>query len=98
MNQQNQGMVKREEAFIALCKALGNETRFAIVRLLLDRKKFCGDLVQELHLPQSTVSHHLKILRNAGLVVAEERGTWVCYEIDQKVLQALKDFIEKMVL
>lgn len=84
-----------EEAFILLCKALGNETRLKIIRLLLERKKFCGDLVQELNLPQSTVSHHLKMLRKAGLVLAEEQGTWVCYEVDKSVFKAMKDFLDQ---
>ncbi|WP_028988064.1 ArsR/SmtB family transcription factor [Thermicanus aegyptius] len=94
MNQQKE----REEDFVQLCKALGHETRFAIIRLLLERKKFCGDLVQELNLPQSTVSHHLKILKNSGLVVAEEQGTWVCYEVDLKRMGEMKRFLEQLIV
>ncbi|MBE3553760.1 MAG: winged helix-turn-helix transcriptional regulator [Thermicanus sp.] len=94
MNQQKE----IEEEFVQLCKALGHETRFAIIRLLLERKKFCGDLVQELNLPQSTVSHHLKILKNSGLVVAEEQGTWVCYEVDLKRMEEMKFFLEQMMV
>ena len=70
-----------------LFKALGHETRYAIVQLLIERKLFCGDLVAELGLPQSTVSHHLKILRDAGVVETETRGNWVCYVLKSQVIE-----------
>ncbi|MBE3595727.1 MAG: winged helix-turn-helix transcriptional regulator [Hydrogenibacillus sp.] len=72
-----------------LFKALGHETRYRIVRLLIERKQFCGDLVAELGLAQSTVSHHLKVLREAGIVVTEARGPWVCYEVSGERIRSL---------
>jgi len=80
-----------------LFKALGHETRYAIVQLLIERKLFCGDLVAELGLPQSTVSHHLKILRDAGIVETETRGQWVCYVLKSEVIETtLKRFIASL--
>lgn len=70
---------------LELCKAIGNETRYQIVQLLHNNTQFCGDLVAELGVAQSTVSHHLKILRQAGIVIAEEQGSWVCYRLNQDV-------------
>lgn len=58
-----------------MAKAIGNETRFQIIQLLKKNTLFCGDLVEELGIPQSTVSHHLKILRETGIVYAEEQGS-----------------------
>ncbi|QZA32741.1 metalloregulator ArsR/SmtB family transcription factor [Hydrogenibacillus sp. N12] len=78
-----------EAEAVAVFKALGHEARYRILQLLLERRQFCGDLVAELGLAQSTVSHHLKILREAGLVVTEERGPWVCYEVDVRRLRSV---------
>jgi len=74
-----------KERLLELCKAIGNETRFEIIQLLLKNTQFCGDLVSELKVAQSTVSHHLKILRQAGIVIAEEQGSWVCYRLNRDV-------------
>ncbi len=70
---------------LELCKALGNETRYQILQLLHKNTQFCGDLVSEIGIAQSTVSHHLKILRQAGIVIAEEQGSWVCYRLNPDV-------------
>ncbi|MEI7548462.1 MAG: metalloregulator ArsR/SmtB family transcription factor [Actinomycetota bacterium] len=48
------------------------------------------DLVQPSGRSQPTVSHHLKVLREAGLVVSEKRGTWAWYRVQQQRLSALK--------
>jgi len=52
---------------------------------------YCGDLVDVLGLAQSTVSYHLKVLREAGLVRGEEQGTWVCYCADRDRLRAFAE-------
>lgn len=62
-------------------KALGHPVRLQIVDLL---SRFAGqvcvcDLESQFELSQPTISHHLKILREAGLVAAEQRGLWVYY-------------------
>ncbi|MBM3266196.1 MAG: winged helix-turn-helix transcriptional regulator [Candidatus Sericytochromatia bacterium] len=55
-------------------KALGDVNRLRILVLLRDAPRCVTDLVGALETPQATVSHHLKILRRAGLVVAEKQG------------------------
>lgn len=82
-----------------LSKALGHPARIAILQFLAARKAcVCGDIVDELPLSQSTVSQHLKELKNAGLVKGDIEGPSVCYCIDevawakaQQVLQQLFD-------
>lgn len=74
-----------------LCKALGHPVRVEIIRQLraLDGCA-CGDLVERLPVAQSTVSQHLKILKQAGLITGEVVGPSTCYGIDH---QAIKEFI-----
>ena len=69
-----------------LAKALGHPARIAILEVLLKRNTcICGDLVEELPLSQSTVSQHLKELKEAGIIKGEIEGTSVCYCINEKV-------------
>lgn len=69
------------EAGVALLtKALGHPARVRIMRLLLAHDAcYCGQLVDELGLAQATVSQHLKVLKEAGLIVGEIEGLRTCY-------------------
>ena len=77
-----------------LTKAIGHPARIAILEYLLKVKGcVCGDLVEELPLSQSTVSQHLKALKNAGIIKGEIEGVKVCYCIDDKVWEEAKRMI-----
>jgi DNA-binding transcriptional ArsR family regulator len=66
-------------------KALSHPARVAILKLLVQKQScICGDIVDELPLSQSTVSQHLKELREAGLITGDIEGAKVCYCIDEK--------------
>lgn len=66
-------------------KALSHPARVAILKLLIQKQAcICGDIVGELPLSQSTVSQHLKELKEAGLITGEIEGAKVCYCIDAK--------------
>lgn len=81
--------------FATLFKALGDETRLGIVGSLLARGDTlcaCEIEAQVKDLSQPTISHHLRLLREAGLVVAERRGTWVYYTLDPAVRDRLVQF------
>jgi DNA-binding transcriptional ArsR family regulator len=68
-----------------LAKALGHPARIAILELLIKKNScICGDLVEELPLSQSTVSQHLKALKEAGLIQGEIEGPRTCYCIDSR--------------
>jgi len=74
-----------------LCKALGHPARLAILRYLAGRTTCtCGDIVDQLPLAQSTVSQHLKVLKDAGLIVGEVEPPRVCYCLNQRALEDLK--------
>ena len=64
-----------EQEVAAVAKALGHPARVRIMRLLLAHDVcYCGQLVDELSLAQATVSQHLKVLKQAGLIVGEIDG------------------------
>jgi len=72
-------------------KALSHPARLAIVRILAERNEcVCGDLVADLPLAQSTVSQHLKALKEAGLVQGTVEGRRTCYCLNPGGLSTLK--------
>jgi ArsR family transcriptional regulator len=80
-----------------LAKALGHPARVKIVRLLVQKNAcICGDIVDELPLAQSTVSQHLKVLKDAGLVRGEVDGPRVCYCIEPEMLRHLRALIDAL--
>ncbi len=73
-------------------KVLGHPARIAILEQLASRSTcVCGDLVLEIGLAQPTISQHLKELKNAGLITGTISGTSVCYCIDTKNWNTLKE-------
>ena len=80
----------------AMLKALGNPVRFQIMNYLAN-KQVCitGDIVEFTTLAQSTVSQHLKVLREAGLIDGEIEGPATCYCVSQQGLQFLKTQVDK---
>ena len=77
-----------------LAKALGHPARVRILRLLLSRDAcYCGQIVDELPLAQATVSQHLKILKDAGLVVGEIDHPHTCYCANTERLRELQALI-----
>ncbi len=74
-----------------LFKALADETRLAILRQLREEGEVCAcDFQACCTLAQPTVSHHLKVLREAGLVTAEKRGLWVHYRLNPAALERVR--------
>lgn len=72
-------------------KALAHPARLAIVQLLAERDEcVCGEIVDDLPLAQSTVSQHLKALKEAGLVQGTVEGRSTCYCLDSAVLSELR--------
>jgi ArsR family transcriptional regulator len=83
-----------DDELALLAKAIGHPARIRILRLLVGRDAcVCGDIVDELPLAQSTVSQHLKVLKDAGLVRGEVSGPRVCYCIEPAVLRRLRALV-----
>lgn len=77
-----------------MLKALGNPVRFRIVQYLSERQMcITGDIVDFTTLAQSTVSQHLKVLREAGLIAGEVEGPATCYCLDVEGIRWLKERI-----
>ena len=83
-----------DEELALLTRALGHPARVQIVRLLVRREScVCGDIVDELPLAQSTVSQHLKVLKEVGLIRGEIDGPRVCYCVEPHALRRLKALV-----
>lgn len=93
-----------EQKQIALyAKAFSHPARVAILDYLFKIKTcICGDIVDEIGLAQSTISQHLKELKNAGLIKGTIEGTSVCYCIDienwKKMKQVIEGFLDQDLL
>ncbi|MGI6315473.1 MAG: ArsR/SmtB family transcription factor [Christensenellales bacterium] len=70
-------------------KAIADETRMSILNLLLRHNYCVRALANELQLTEATVSQHLKVLREAGLLAGEKRGYFMHYTVERPVLHAL---------
>lgn len=70
-----------DEKIALVFKALGDENRVRILRILHSGEKCACMLLDELNISQSTLSHHMKILCDAGLVVGHKEGKWTHYRI-----------------
>lgn len=77
-------------------RALGHPARLAILRVLADRGTcICGDVVEVLPLAQSTVSQHLRVLKDAGLIDGTVEGPRSCYCLNPARLRALATALEE---
>lgn len=82
-----------DEAAAGVARALSHPVRVRILRILgAEATCYCGDLCEAFDLAQSTVSQHLKVLREAGLVRGTREGTAVCYCVEEGRLQAYRQW------
>ncbi len=78
-------------------KALSHPARISILRTLARRQTcLCGEIVEGLSLAQSTVSQHLRALREAGLITCESDGPRSCYCVDADCLRRLRAGIDQL--
>lgn len=77
-----------------LFKALSDETRVRIVDMLSCDDLCACDILEEFEITQPTISYHMKILTECGLVKAKRDGAWMRYTLDVATAASLKDFLE----
>ena len=83
------------ERISRLAKALAHPARVQIVATLLRRKSCIGcDIVEEIGLAASTTSEHLRILKEAGIIIGEIERPRVCYSLDPAAVVPLRAFLE----
>lgn len=73
--------------------ALGNPVRLSILRHLGGKGSHAGDIQTKLDIPASTLSHHLEVLRDAGLVVSQRQGTFLLYKVEPSAVRALSSYL-----
>lgn len=89
-------MMNTEEAARAF-KALGDENRLRIARIVAERGDVCAcRLLDELDMTQPTLSHHMKLLRDCGVVKARKEGRWMHYSLNREVVGALASLLEEL--
>lgn len=76
--------------------ALGDPSREAIVRLLVEGERSVGDIAEHLPISRPAVSKHLRVLEGAGLAVARAEGTRRLYSVDPAALAALRDELDRL--
>ncbi len=87
----------QENRLAKYAKALAHPARLAILKLLIGKQTcICGDIVDELPLSQSTVSQHLKELKEAGLIKGDIDGARVCYCIDEQAWKAARASLDQL--
>ena len=74
-------------------KALSDPTRREILRLLRDRAKTAGEIGTHFSMTGATISHHLSVLREAGLITDDKRGKYIYYELNLSVLDEIAGWI-----
>jgi ArsR family transcriptional regulator, arsenate/arsenite/antimonite-responsive transcriptional repressor len=102
--------MKRRDDLAELFRALGDPTRLRILELLKSRGRSCCDLIareerglcacdieEAVGLSQAAISHHMGLLRRAGLVDAEKRGRWMFYRRNEAALAGLAEMLAKAV-
>lgn len=87
--------VSAPERMAALCKALAHPVRVRIMELLHEQTGgcYCGDLADKFGLAQSTMSHHLKALRNAGWIIGNDEGAATCYCANADTLSEFRQLL-----
>src|SRR5690554_178324 len=89
---------EKQNQVAIMAKALGHPARIAIIEHLLKVNAcICNDIVDELPLAQSTISQHLKELKNAGLIKGEIEGNSICYCINEETFEVLKEYFSQII-
>lgn len=85
------------EQLAATLKALAHPARLRLLALLAERGScICGELVEAMPLSQATVSQHLKVLKEAGLIVGAIDGPRSCYGVDQAKIGLLREHVVRL--
>lgn len=80
----------------SLCKALSDSNRLQIVQLLTHGEMCACKLLEQFNITQPTLSHHMKLLCECGLVISRKEGKWNYYSLNCSTLAEFKTFIESL--
>lgn len=77
-------------------KALSDPTRRRIIELLREGKMTAGEIVDSFQMTGASISHHLSILKNAGLVTDEKQGKYIYYELNLSVVEEILSWLASL--
>lgn len=77
-------------------KAFCDENRVRILELLKDGEKCACKLLEEMNITQPTLSHHMKILCDSGIVTGRKEGKWIHYSISQKGIEKARKYLDSL--
>ena len=80
----------------AICKALGDSNRLQIMKRLSTGEICAGKLLEQFRITQPTLSHHMKVLCECGLVTARKEGKWSHYSLNRKTLCSFGKFVASL--
>ncbi len=78
--------------YVTMFKALSDETRLNIIHILSDGPLCACNILENFNITQPTLSYHMKILTECGLVMAVKNGTWIKYSLTDEKVNALREF------
>lgn len=82
--------------YSAIFKSLGDETRLKIISMLIEKEDLCAcHLLENFTITQPTLSYHMKMLTESGIVIAEKNGQWMHYRINKENMDSIKEFLNK---
>ena len=85
------------EKFAEIFKALANKTRLQILTGVLENECNVKEIVEKLGVPQSTVSQHLSIMRNKGIIKGRREGAKMCYRVTDELVRMILILIQKKI-
>lgn len=80
-----------------ICKALADSNRVKILEMITDNEKYACNILDNLDISQSTLSYHMKILSESGLVKTRRDGKWSHYSLDEEVYKEFTEYLSKFV-
>lgn len=78
--------------YALIFKALGDDTRLKIIEILSCGELCACDILESFHITQPTLSYHMKILTECGLVSSKKEGSWIRYGLNTEIIESVKEF------
>lgn len=89
-------MEDKYESNAKVFKALSDPNRLMIIEMLQSRERCACEILEDLNISQSTLSHHMKMLCDSGLVKNQRDGKWIYYTLSKEDCQAAEKFLNKL--
>lgn len=89
-------MNNQYESNAKVFQALSDPNRLMILEMLQSKERCACEILADLKIVQSTLSHHMKILNDSGLVDSRRQGKWIYYSLSKEVCEAAKDLLNEI--